>query len=73
MHQTIILKAAVKYKVGLRKIHQQLRGKVIRIQQKYTDDIRKVLTGSKPGGCLDAIKYLVDAAQEVNAPGVDSK
>ena len=51
----------------------QARVEVIRIQQKYTDDIRKVLTGSKPGDCSDAIKYLVDAAQEVNAPGVNSK
>lgn len=42
----------------------QARVEVIKIQQKYNEEIRKILSGAKPGDCSTAIKYLVDSAKD---------
>lgn len=51
----------------------QARQEVIQIQQKYNEDIRKVLAGTKPQDCSAAIKYLVDAVKEFTPAETERK
>ena len=46
----------------------QAKSDVIRIQQQYTEQMKKILMENKPGDCQAAIKYLVDGAVEITTP-----
>lgn len=51
----------------------QAKNEVIRVQKLYNDEIRKILSGTKPEDCQSAIRYLINAAGEFSPKGEPTK